>query len=340
MSDERLLSAEIGQEDSALDVSLRPKRLEDYVGQDQVKDNLRVFIKAALMRSEPLDHVLLYGPPGLGKTTLAGIIAEEMGSTMHNTSGPGLEKSGDLAAILTNLEEGDVLFIDEIHRLLPVLEETLYPAMEDYQLDIVVGQGPAARTMQLPLKRYTLVGATTRVGMLSSPLRARFGIVHHLEFYNHSELSSILHRSANLLNVPLENEGAEEISRRSRGTPRIANRLLKRVRDFAEVEGDGVVTGECAEGALTRLQVDTFGLDIVDRRYLLTIAEKFRGGPVGIQTLAAAIGEDRDTLEEVVEPYLMKIGFLDRTPRGRCLTKTAMDHLHVNPGSGNQPPLF
>ena len=295
-----------------------------------MKSNLRVFIQAALERHEPLDHVLVYGPPGLGKTTIAHILGQEMGAGLRSTSGPALERAGDLAAILTNLEAATILFIDEIHRLQPTLEEILYQAMEEFRIDIIIGQGPMARTVKIDLPRFTLVGATTRVGLLTGPLRDRFGIVHHLDFYPAGDLVKIVERSAGILGVQVDRSGAEEVARRSRGTPRIANRLLKRVRDFAQVGDDGTITGPVAERHLERLEVDRYGLDQLDRKILLTIQEKFEGGPVGVNTIAAALGEERDTIEELYEPYLMQIGFLDRTSRGRRVTDRALEHLKVS----------
>lgn len=314
-----------------IDRALRPTRLADYVGQRAVREQLHIFIEAAKRRGEPLDHLLLFGPPGLGKTTLANIVAAEMGVNIRQTSGPVLERPGDLAAILTNLERNDVLFIDEIHRLSPVVEEILYPALEDYQIDIMIGEGPAARSIKLDLPPFTLIGATTRAGSLTNPLRARFGIVNQLQFYTTEELVTIVRRSARLLQVKIDAAGAEEVARRSRGTPRVANRLLRRVRDYAEVKHDGVVTREIADAALRMLDVDPVGLDFIDRRFLLTILEKFSGGPVGIDNLAAAIGEDRDTLEDVVEPYLIQQGFLQRTPRGRVASPLAWQHFGLTP---------
>lgn len=314
-----------------IDRALRPARLAEYVGQRAVREQLQIFIEAARRRGEPLDHLLLFGPPGLGKTTLAHIVAAEMGVNLRQTSGPVLERPGDLAAILTNLEKNDVLFIDEIHRLSPVVEEILYPALEDYQIDIMIGEGPAARSIKLDLPPFTLIGATTRAGSLTNPLRARFGIVNQLQFYDKDELTTIVRRSAKLLSVAIEPEGAAEIAGRSRGTPRVANRLLRRVRDYAEVKHDGTITREVASAALTMLDVDPVGLDFIDRRFLLTILEKFAGGPVGIDNLAAAIGEDRETLEDVVEPYLIQQGFLQRTPRGRVATLLAWQHFGLTP---------
>jgi Holliday junction DNA helicase RuvB len=320
-------------DDHLAEATLRPRRLQEYVGQAKLKERLEIFIAAARQRAEPLDHVLLYGPPGLGKTTLAHVIAVELGVNLRATSGPVLERPGDLAAILTNLNPGDVLFIDEIHRLHALVEECLYPAMEDFQLDLVVGQGPSARTLKLDLPHFTLVGATTRAGSLTSPLRDRFGVVSRLDYYTESELREILERSAQVLAVVAEDGGVTEISRRSRGTPRIANRLLRRVRDYAQVRAHGVITETVADQALRLLEVDELGMDTMDRTLLLTIIDKFDGGPVGIETLASAISEERDTIEDVYEPFLMQKGFLDRTPRGRVATKQAYLHLRRTPSS-------
>jgi len=317
-------------EEKRFELSLRPTRLGEYIGQKKVKENLRVFMKAALKRREALDHILLFGPPGTGKTTLAIIAANEMGAEIKSTAAPIIEKAGDLAALLTNLEEGDVLFIDEIHRLNPAIEEVLYPAMEDYNLDLMIGQGTAARSIKLELPKFTLIGATTRPGLLTAPLRGRFGIVFHLDFYGLDDLQTIIERSANILNVEIEENGAKEIAKRSRGTPRISNRLLRRVRDYAEVDYDGRITEAVAQDALNRMEVDTFGLDEVDRKLLLMIIEKFDGGPVGLGTISAAISEERDSIEEIIEPYLIQIGFLNRTPRGRMATRFAYEHFGLD----------
>ena len=325
--DERAVSPQVREEDYELDYSLRPRRLAEFVGQTKIKDNLNISIQAATMRTESLDHVLLYGPPGLGKTTLANIIANEMGAPIRATSGPAIERPGDLAAILTNLEPKSVLFIDEIHRLNRTVEEILYPAMEDYQLDLIIGKGPSARTIKLELPEYTLIGATTRAGLLTSPLRERFGIVHFLEFYAVEDLRHIVSRSAQILNVETDDAGAMEIARRSRGTPRVGNRLLKRVRDYAQVKAKGVIDAHVANQALAMLEVDELGLDELDRRFLRTIIEKFDGGPVGIETIAASLSEERDTIEDVYEPYLLQMGFLNRTPRGRMATRLAYERL-------------
>ena len=323
---DRLISPDISASEERFDRALRPVSLEEYVGQPVVKQQLEIFIEAARRRAEPLDHTLVFGPPGLGKTTLAHIIANEMKVDLKTTSGPVLEKAGDLAALLTNLESGDVLFIDEIHRLSPVVEEILYPALEDYQLDIVIGEGPAARSIKLDLPPFTLVGATTRAGLLTSPLRDRFGIVQRLEFYSVEDLASIVRRASNILNVKIDEQGAQEIACRARGTPRIANRLLRRVRDYAEVKGDGSITQQTADAALNMLNVDQSGFDHQDRRLLLTLMEKFDGGPVGVDSLAAALSEERGTIEDVLEPYLIQQGYLMRTSRGRMATRMAYEH--------------
>lgn len=325
----RTVSARQRPEDTADERSLRPRRLEEYIGQDRVKSNLRIFIQAALERQEPLDHVLLYGPPGLGKTTLASIIAAEMGVSLRVTSGPAIERQGDLVSILTNLKPGDVLFIDEIHRLNRVVEEVLYPAMEDFAVDIIIGKGPAARTMRINLPRFTLVGATTRLALLTGPLRDRFGAVMRLEFYDQEAMEQIIRRSASILQLPMEDSGARMLAGRARGTPRIANRLLRRVRDVAQVAGEPVVTDAIADKALGLLEIDALGLDDTDRRILVSMIEKFDGGPVGIDTLAAATSEETDTIMDVYEPYLIQLGFLQRTPRGRIATRRAYEHLGV-----------
>ena len=337
MNEERVVSGDKAEnEDQQVELSLRPKWLREYIGQKKVKENLGIFMQAARKRAQPLDHVLLYGPPGLGKTTLSYIISNEMQSDIKSTAGPVIEKAGDLAALLTNLSEGDVLFIDEIHRLNPAIEEILYPAMEDYQLDIIIGQGPSARSIKIDLPKFTLVGATTRAGLLTAPLRARFGIPLHLDFYSVEDLEVIILRSAEILGVQIDEEGATEIAKRSRGTPRIANRLLRRVRDIAEVLYDGLINAEVATDALNRMEVDTYGLDEVDRKLILTIIEKYDGGPVGLGTLSASISEDKDAIEEIYEPYLIQIGFLNRTPRGRMAARAAYEHF----GFPYMPPVL
>ena len=329
---DRLIAADspVFREEEVIDRAIRPKKLEDYRGQDHVRSQMEIFIKAAQMRNEPLDHLLIFGPPGLGKTTLANFVANEMEVNIRTTSGPVLEKAGDLAALLTNLEENDILFIDEIHRLSPVVEEILYPAMEDYQLDIMIGEGPAARSIKIDLPPFTLIGATTRAGSLTSPLRDRFGIVQRLEYYNVDDLQYIVKRSADCLNLSMESDGALEVARRARGTPRIANRLLRRVRDYADVMSDSHISSEIADKALNMLDVDVRGFDYMDRKLLLAIMEKFNGGPVGLDNVAAAIGEERDTIEDVIEPYLIQQGYLQRTPRGRIVSDRAYTHFGID----------
>jgi Holliday junction DNA helicase RuvB len=337
MTDPRIVAPARVEEDTQYEAGLRPRTLDDYVGQDRVRENLQVSIAAARQRGEALDHVLLYGPPDLGKTTLAYVIANELGVTVRATAGPVIEKPGDLAAMLTNLQEREVIFIDEVHRMSPAVEEILYPAMEDYELDIMIGQGPGARSVKVPLPRFTLVGATTRAGLLTSPLRARFGIVHRLDFYTEEDIRLIVRRSAGILGVPIEEAALEEIARRSRGTPRVANRLLRRVRDFAEVRARGTVTAEVARDALKLLEVDERGFDEVDRRLLRAIIDKFGGGPVGLNSLAAATSEDKDAIEDIYEPFLMQIGFLDRTPRGRVATARAYEYFGLSaPGKDSR----
>ena len=336
-----IMNPAIAGEDAQIETSLRPANFADYVGQDKIKKNLDIFISAARMRNEALDHVLFYGPPGLGKTTLANIIAAEMGANLKSTSGPVIEKSGDLAALLTNLKPGDVLFIDEIHRLSNVIEEILYSAMEDFKLDIMIGQGPSARSIKLELPRFTLVGATTRAGLLTSPMRDRCGVVHRLDFYNERELETIITRSASILEIETRPDGAREIARRSRGTPRIANRLLRRVRDYAQVKADGIITEKVAQKSLKMMEVDSKGLDKMDHKLLLSLINNFKGGPVGVESLAASISEEKDTIEDVLEPYLIQAGFLHRTPRGRVATQAAYEHFNILPPSKSaQENLF
>ncbi|MDD3627219.1 MAG: Holliday junction branch migration DNA helicase RuvB [bacterium] len=338
-NNERLIESELFVEDSELETTLRPQVLSDFIGQEQVKENLSLAIVAARERNEPLDHVLLYGPPGLGKTTLAYIIASEMGTNLKATSGPVLERQGDLAAILTNLQPGDILFIDEIHRLNHVVEEILYPALEDFTLDIIIGKGVGAKTIKIDLPRFTLVGATTRAGLLTSPLRDRFGIIHRVNYYQPDALKKIIVRSAKILKIEIDDTGSNEISRRARGTPRVANRLLKRIRDYAQVKGDGKITADIAKASLAMLEIDEYGLDSMDKKILRTIIEKFAGGPVGVDTIAVAVSEDRGTIEDVYEPFLIQSGFLQRTQRGRVATDLAYKHLKIKPNS-NQPDLF
>ena len=341
MEDERDLDAAASEQEVQYETSLRPASFQEYVGQSKIKKNLGIFMEAARMRREPLDHALFYGPPGLGKTTLASIIASEMGSNLKSTSGPVIEKSGDLAALLTNLKSGDILFIDEIHRLSKVIEEILYPAMEDFSLDIMIGQGPSARSVKLELPPFTLIGATTRAGLLTSPLRDRFGIVHRLDYYTTEELELILERSGRLLNIEMDSAGRREIARRSRGTPRIANRLLRRVRDYAQVKADGTITLAVADSALEMMEIDKLGLDKMDHQLLRTLIDKFNGGPVGVETLASAISEERETIEDVYEPYLIQCGFLNRTARGRVATQASYKHFGIAPPQGSsQESLF
>ncbi len=337
---ERILSTQLNDEEKRMEVSLRPSSLDEYVGQTRIKENLRIYIEAAKKRGDVLDHVIFYGPPGLGKTTLANIIARELGVNLKATSGPAVEHPGDLAAILSNLSEGDVFFIDEIHRLHPAVEEVLYPAMEDFQLDLIIGQGPSARTLKFNLPKFTLIGATTRAGLLTSPLRERFGVISRLEFYRPEELEQIVLRSAKLLNIAIEQAAAYEIAARTRGTPRIANRILRRVRDFAEVKSDGRILLEVARQALSQMEIDSAGFDAMDRKYLLLMIEKFGGGPVGVETLATALGEERETLEDVYEPFLIQGGYLDRTARGRMATELAYQHFGMKRPENTQPRLW
>ncbi len=337
---DRILSTQLNDEEKRMEASLRPTSLDEYVGQTRIKENLRIYIEAAKKRGDVLDHVIFYGPPGLGKTTLANIIARELGVNLKATSGPAVEHPGDLAAILSNLSEGDVFFIDEIHRLHPAVEEVLYPAMEDFQLDLIIGQGPSARTLKFNLPRFTLIGATTRAGLLTSPLRERFGVISRLEFYRPEELEQIVLRSAKLLNIAIEQTAAYEIAARTRGTPRIANRILRRVRDFAEVKSDGRILLEVARQALSQMEIDAAGFDAMDRKYLLLMIEKFGGGPVGVETLATALGEERETLEDVYEPFLIQGGYLDRTARGRMATDLAYQHFGVKRPENTQPRLW
>jgi Holliday junction DNA helicase RuvB len=337
---ERIISPKNKAEEMGFDVGLRPQSLGEYIGQDRVKENLSILIEAAKARQEALDHVLIYGPPGLGKTTLAHVVAHEMGVNIKVTAGPAIERAGDLAAILTNLRKGDVLFVDEVHRLGRAVEEVLYPAMEDYALDIVIGKGPGARSIRLKLPRFTMIGATTRLALMTAPLRARFGAVYRLDFYDGAAMEAIVHRSANILGIEIEEGGVTEIAGRARGTPRVANRLLKRVRDYAQVRADGVITQAVAQDALLLLEVDPLGLDDIDRRVLRAIIEKFDGGPVGLETIGAALSEEPDTIMDVVEPYLLQLGFLDRTPRGRVATRRAYEHLGIPYEEQAQPSLF